>query len=278
LFTSFTRFKILTVAIDNGSSDLHEVVLQGDWAYTNVSAGDIVNVIGKFTPTGHSVFRSTVTITAQQNFLILHPDTLMTATAVANSTQCQRRPMISALLHSTSDISPALVWGNMLHEVMQACLAEGRWDEKWIDEKTDEIVRLGMESLVQLNVNLDVAKVEIRKRARGLQAFSERFIGKTPKPDAVLSDTRAGRDQGSLLAICGLHDTEEDIWSPRYGLKGKLDASLQVILEEKKGPFMEKPKKVSVPFEIKTGQSRGIVEHRAQTMLYTILMEERYGK
>ncbi|PVG03899.1 Dna2-domain-containing protein [Serendipita vermifera] len=275
--TSARREKVLTVAIDDGSSDVHEVVLQGDWTYTNVSVGDIVNVIGKFTPTGHSVFRSTVTITTQQNFLILHPDILMTATAVANSTQCQRRPMISSLLKSTSDTTPALVWGNMLHEAMQACLAEGRWDEKWIDDKTDEIVRLGMESLVKLNINLDVAKIEIRKRARGLQAFSERFISKSPKPDAVLSDTRASRDGGSLLAICGLHDTEEDIWSPRYGLKGKLDASLQVILEEKKGPFTQKPKKVSVPFEIKTGQSTGNVEHRAQTMLYTILMEERYG-
>ncbi len=32
-----------------------------------------------------------------------------------------------------------------------------------------------------------------------------------------------------------------------------------------------------MPFEIKTGMSRGGMEHRAQTMLYTLLMEERYG-
>lgn len=32
-----------------------------------------------------------------------------------------------------------------------------------------------------------------------------------------------------------------------------------------------------MPFEIKTGMSRGGLEHRAQTMLYTLLMEERYG-
>lgn len=69
----------------------------------------------------------------------------------------------------------------MLHEVMQACLSEGRWDDKFINEKTDEIVRQGMDSLIRLNINLDVAKAEIRKRAGGLQGFSRRFIGETPK-------------------------------------------------------------------------------------------------
>jgi len=32
-----------------------------------------------------------------------------------------------------------------------------------------------------------------------------------------------------------------------------------------------------MPFEIKTGMSKAGMEHRAQTMLYTLLMEERYG-
>lgn len=32
-----------------------------------------------------------------------------------------------------------------------------------------------------------------------------------------------------------------------------------------------------MPFEIKTGMSRAGMEHRAQTILYTLLMEERYG-
>jgi DNA replication ATP-dependent helicase Dna2 len=64
---------------------------------------------------------------------------------------------------------------------MQACLAEGRWDDKFVNDKTDEVVRQGMESLIRLNVSLDVAKIEIRKRAVGLQGFSRRFIGEVPK-------------------------------------------------------------------------------------------------
>lgn len=33
----------------------------------------------------------------------------------------------------------------------------------------------------------------------------------------------------------------------------------------------------TLPFEIKTGRAVGVLEHRAQTMLYTILIAERYG-
>ena len=32
----------------------------------------------------------------------------------------------------------------------------------------------------------------------------------------------------------------------------------------------------TMPFEIKTGRAVGVMEHRAQTMLYTLLMEDRY--
>lgn len=32
------------------------------------------------------------------------------------------------------------------------------------------------------------------------------------------------------------------------------------------------------PFEIKTGRTNAGMEHRAQTMLYTLLMEDRYSQ
>ena len=69
---------------------------------------------------------------------------------------------------------------------------------------------------------------------------------------------------------------EEDIWSPKWGLKGKVDASVQarILPDAKRGKVEE----WIAPLEIKTGRSIGVMAHRAQTMLYTLLMEERYGE
>lgn len=85
-------------------------------------------------------------------------------------------------------------------------------------------------------------------------------------------------DAESLLSITGLHEIEEDIWSPKWGLKGKVDASVQssIILDRKEKNAIREMN--VAPLEIKTGRSVGVMNHRAQTMLYTLLMEDRYGK
>ncbi len=88
-----------------------------------------------------------------------------------------------------------------------------------------------------------------------------------------MSDTRAARGETALLAISSLHDIEEDIWSPTYGLRGKLDASVQAVVVRNPGSSITHP----APFEIKTGRAVAGLEHRAQTMLYSLLMQERYG-
>ena len=72
--------------------------------------------------------------------------------------------------------------------------------------------------------------------------------------------------------------------SPAYGLKGKLDASIIAVIENQEAPIsgrgqMKKTTRSGpMPFEIKTGDQayRGI-QYRAQTMLYTLLVSQRYG-
>lgn len=100
-----------------------------------------------------------------------------------------------------------------------------------------------------------------------------------------MTNTRAERGETSLLAIPHLYDIEEDIWSPTYGLKGKIDASVEAIVhdvDDSSTPFARSAPQVKkysspMPFEIKTGRAVAGMEHRAQTMLYTLLMGERYG-
>jgi DNA replication ATP-dependent helicase Dna2 len=142
--------------------------------------GDIVNAIGPFEISPSSA-RPTIRITAQTNLLILHPDILLTATALSNAPQCARKPLLSSLVRASSDITPALVWGNMLHEVMQTCLSEKRWEEAWINERIDQVLMNGLGMLLALNVSVETARTELRRRAIGLTIFKDRYIADTPK-------------------------------------------------------------------------------------------------
>lgn len=72
------------------------------------------------------------------------------------------------------------------------------------------------------------------------------------------------------MAITKLLDVEEHVWSPMYGLKGNIDATVEVAMSDGK-----KTRKLTVPFEVKTGKHANS-NHMAQTALYTLLLSDRY--
>ncbi|KAJ7044139.1 Dna2-domain-containing protein [Mycena alexandri] len=258
------------------NTECRSVILTDEWARTDVRVGDIINVLGSFTNSRTST--PSISITASHNFIILHPDLLLTPSALSSALECRRKPLLSSLVRSSSDTTPALVWGNILHEVMQACMSAGRWEDLWVEEKIEEVIREKISDIAKINLSVEDARREIKLRAKGLKAFSEKYISDSPQPQALLTNTRGGPKESSRLAISQLLDIEEDIWSPVWGLKGKIDATVLAVIADLESPTAKAvvtsgPK----PFEIKTGRPVAGLEHRAQTMLYTLLTEERYG-
>lgn len=88
--------------------------------------------------------------------------------------------------------------------------------------------------------------------------------------DAVVRD-RNGRQ--SIMSINKLLDVEEHVWSPMYGLKGNIDATVQVTMQDDQGE-----RTLTVPFEVKTGKNSSNAAHVAQTALYNLLLSNRYGE
>ena len=75
------------------------------------------------------------------------------------------------------------------------------------------------------------------------------------------------------LSINKLLEVEEHVWSPMYGLKGNVDATVQVAYNDGGDQ-----KTLTIPLEMKTGKKDTSHSHRAQTSLYTLLLSDRYGK
>ncbi|KAF9523189.1 DNA replication factor Dna2-domain-containing protein [Crepidotus variabilis] len=287
-----SRWRKHVIADVDTTEENVSIYLYDDWYHCEVMDNDVCNVIGEFGPPSESTSGAALTrcisITSQSNILILHPDILLTATALSNAPQCRRKPILSSLVRSTSDTTPALVWGNLLHEVMQRCLIEENWSEKFIDTSIEAAICQSLGELVKIGLSEDIAKREVKDRAKGLISFAEKYLCDEPQQTAKLTNTRSrSQDDPSLLAITKILDIEEDIWSPTYGLKGKIDATVQGIIIDP--PSSNTPLSSStsasqrniihtpLPFELKTGRAVAGMEHRAQTMLYTILVTERYG-
>jgi DNA replication ATP-dependent helicase Dna2 len=147
--------------------------------------GDVLNIIGPFHDLANG--QQSITLTTHKNLLIHHPDTLLTPSLLASAPNCQRKPLVTALVRALSPPTPSLVYGTVLHEVFQTCLQEGRWDAPWIEARVDSALSASFGELVRAGVSLSTAKDEILRRAVGVETFGRRYIGDHPK---VLSSTR----------------------------------------------------------------------------------------
>jgi DNA replication ATP-dependent helicase Dna2 len=89
---------------------------------------------------------------------------------------------------------------------------------------------------------------------------------------ALIQQSHAHSKIPTTAAITQVLDIEERIWSPQFGLKGHIDATVQLKLHS---GF--KKETVLSPFEFKTGK-RVMSAHEAQTALYTLLLSDKYGE
>jgi DNA replication ATP-dependent helicase Dna2 len=134
---------------------------------------------------------------ASNNLLILHPDTLVSATRASDAHFCRRKAVLQEKVRSSSESSPALVYGNLLHELFQSCfLAMAEPSDAKVEDKVKEAFSLhrreaeidrllkvpkNIESLFTIHVELDEARNHLREKSVTFAEFANMYIGQLPK-------------------------------------------------------------------------------------------------
>lgn len=237
------------------------VHLRGDWVDTPVHPKSHVHIIGSFGPSGQCI------IDNNQNILILHPDQLISATVVADSFSCMRRAVLQDRVKATSEASAPLVYGTILHEIFQEALVANRWDQAFLNIVIEKTMKKHIEDLYTIKVNFTDAREHLSSKMPELRGWAQKFVSSYPKPDAVAHGRNSDK---SSICVSKLLDIEEHVWSPLYGLKGNIDATVQVTVKSR-----QESRTLTVPFEVKTGKNVS-ESHQAQTMLYNLLLSDRY--
>ncbi|KAL7622387.1 DNA replication endonuclease-helicase Dna2 [Parahypoxylon ruwenzoriense] len=252
--------KILLVQVDR-SNAIKTIHLRGDWVDTPASPKSHVHVIGEFQSTGQCI------IDNSQNILILHPDQLISATVVADSFTCMRRAVLQDRVKATSDKTPPLVYGTLLHEIFQEALMANKWSTEFLDGVIRRITEKHVEDLYTIKISTSGAREHLRSKMPELRGWAAAFVTAFPKPDAVVQGRNGDK---ANMCVTKLLDVEEHVWSPMYGLKGNIDATVQVTMKDG-----TQRRTLTVPFEVKTG-SNATSNHQAQTSLYNLLLSDRY--
>ena len=254
------------------------IMVRQSWHDSPYSPGSYVHLIGNFDRAGQCV------IDEVQNLLILHPDHLISATVIADSFSCTRRAVLQDRVKATSESNEPQIYGHILHEIFQEAMKANRWDTEWLNTAIEMIATRYLETLFEINIEMVKAIDHLKNRVTVLQSWAEIFVAARPrvslvihtgedfadclKPNAIVQDRNGAR---TLMSVNKLLEVEEKVWSPMYGLKGNVDATVQVFVRDGTGE-----KTLTVPFELKTGKHTN-PSHKAQTALYTLLLSDRYG-
>lgn len=151
------------------------VQLRGAWFDTPAHAKAYVHVIGQFSAKGHCI------VDDAQNLLILHPDQLISATVVADSFGCMRRAVLQDRVKATSEASPPLVYGTILHEIFQEALLANTWDLRSLSRIIETITEKHLEDLYKIKVGMAVAREHLQSKMTELSYWAKSFVSSRPQ-------------------------------------------------------------------------------------------------
>ncbi|GFF27387.1 DNA replication ATP-dependent helicase/nuclease dna2 [Aspergillus udagawae] len=247
---------------DEKTKNKKAVILRESWFDSPCNKGAYIHLTGDFDATGQCI------VDDAHNMIILHPDHLISATVVADSISCQRRAVLQDRIKNSSDISKPQVFGNIFHELFQEAMKVNKWDMGSLRALVEAILVRHVEDLYLIQMSMPEAVEYMMSRVPALKAWAEVFLRTTPSAESVVEDRHSSKVN---LSINKLLEVEEHIWSPMYGLKGNIDATVQVACNDGEGN-----RNLVVPLELKTGNRDTNQAHRAQTALYTLLLSDRY--
>lgn len=157
------------------------VHLKERWADIKVRPNDIVNIISPSIP-GDDIIE--ITMKEPSSYIVHHPDALVTMTAIANAMPCPRRPLLQSLARLPEPPSKAMLFGNLLHSLLQGSLLEQSFDPASTAKRVENELSRDDQRLQVWGAGLDVASVieDIGPKAQdAFAAFGRKWVGPVPK-------------------------------------------------------------------------------------------------
>lgn len=263
------------VAEEHRSNISVAITLRNSWSHTTVVKDNIIHISHLPSQNLNNHASPSVQIelndTDQSPLIIVEPDHMLSATTVADSFDCIRKAVLQDRTKATGETSEPMVYGKILHEIFQQALTNNRWDEELLAELVAKTVQAHVDDLWELGMRDSVQATEkIMAKMGELAAWARIFVKELPGNDSLVEDRNGEKVWMSISKLIAI---EEHVWSPQYGLKGNIDATIQATLRDDP---RASPKQLVTPFEVKTGRTTQSTAHHAQTALYTLLLSDRY--
>lgn len=267
--------RLLTLSDTGGNDVPWNCRLEPPWTIMKLEIGDLISIKPSWSDDLH-VHR----VDKDNGYLITLPDHLMSGTTLMGSLFCRRKGALQELFKGmdadneivcyklckvTQINSPFLLQmmvGTIIHEILESVLKQKLRTLAEIKKYCQEYISSPAVSYMLYSSDCPREKLseEVTRFVPKIYSFIDRYVTRSNRsaPTATSKEEYGG-------TIEDIEDTEENIWLPKMGLKGKVDLTVRV----KCGANRQ-----SIPLELKTGKASFSAEHRGQVTLYQMMMEE----
>lgn len=265
--------KHLTITCSKTTQATETCILKDGWESSLVAVGDIIHLEGR-------CVSGLWTIDRDSAFLVLLPDLLISGTSIASSIRCVRRGVLGEMFKAFDGGSKQMLNGTIVHDIFQKAAMSSDFSSENIQTVATEALRspnyLGQ--MYSLKLTQADMRQEVEEYLPSISEWAKHYLHTSPPAgqkqltlklpsDGALSK----QDASSSVTVTDFVDIEENIWCPRFGLKGKIDVTAGVKIHRKG----RKPMERIVPLELKTGKESNSIEHRSQVILYTLMSSAR---
>ncbi|XP_027196108.2 DNA replication ATP-dependent helicase/nuclease DNA2-like [Dermatophagoides pteronyssinus] len=240
----------------NDNVDKFVCILRDFWKNLTIEPKEFVNI---YDPKIEN--NSTLIIDNLNGLIIVRPDVLIPITTLMAASFCMRKAWLSRMFEIIGEPNKALLIGTIVHEIFQECFLHQQYDVSQIENIFLKIIPNHTLELYGLNMTREDLMQEVKPYIRSISNWFKIYVG------------NESNNYKKLFSIQRLHDVENTIWSTKYGFIGKIDLSLEVIIEDKNN--MTKYSNL-IPLELKTGRHSFSSSHMGQVILYSFIMTDKY--
>ncbi|XP_041474076.1 DNA replication ATP-dependent helicase/nuclease DNA2-like [Lytechinus variegatus] len=240
-------------------------ILKDTWQDSLVEEGMVVAIHGTFNADGICELNN------QSGYLIINPDHLLTGTAVSNSIRCMRRSVLSENFKGLERGNRAMLLGSLLHEVFDQAILKNQFQKPQLMQIARDILKQPafLCDMYSLKVDEENLLEEVEEYADTIKRWSDSYLGSKPRGNVDIKWPGSFKSENCNMSVSKVTDIEETIWSPRWGVKGKVDLTVEVKIHR---PSCSQSVEHAMPLELKTGRETNSIEHRSQLILYSLML------
>ena len=233
---------------EGGACEAAVVVLHDSWAVDQVVVeGDSIVLVNCYEVEADGAWHLREGGPA---LMVVHPHVLISASRLGDMLSCPRKAVLQEMVKD-GDMGKSAIIGNLVHAVFQEILCGDDWSEPEILSAIARAVTSYLAELVGVGLSSEDAVQELRGYVKSTIDFFEMHrcssvandneaaghgCGKNSKVGGLLNFL-GSREQYRLKVVGPARDIEEMVCSTRYGLQGRIDATVRVELH----PTTQKP-------------------------------------